>query len=116
MHGKVFDEMLAGEISFEERVDCLVVSIDPGKNIDNSISGRGLAYFSTMDIQNFIWDETFIVRDNNRDIYFIYFGIENNNFDIGNDHSFLSELENYRYGNSNYMNNKYKIDNLHFNI
>ena len=37
----------------------------------------------------------FIVRDRNGAIYFIYFDIENQVFEIDNDKSFLSELESF---------------------
>nr|YP_009934776.1 acetyl-CoA carboxylase carboxyltransferase beta subunit [Morella cerifera]QNR95408.1 acetyl-CoA carboxylase carboxyltransferase beta subunit [Morella cerifera] len=67
------------------------------------------------DIQNFISDDTFLVRDNNRDSYFIYFDIENQIFEIDNDHSFLSELEssfsNYR--NLSYLNSGSNSDDPH---
>nr|QGQ56162.1 acetyl-CoA carboxylase carboxyltransferase beta subunit [Monimopetalum chinense] len=58
-------------------------------------------------IWNFSSDETFLVRDSNRDSYSIYFDIENRIFEIDNEHSFLSELESsfYSYRDSNYLNN-----------
>nr|YP_010457095.1 acetyl-CoA carboxylase carboxyltransferase beta subunit [Microtropis henryi]UUA68199.1 acetyl-CoA carboxylase carboxyltransferase beta subunit [Microtropis henryi] len=57
-------------------------------------------------IRNLSSDETFLVRDSNRDGYSIYFDIENQIFEIENDHSFLSELESsfYRYRNSSDLN------------
>nr|QVL26717.1 acetyl-CoA carboxylase beta subunit [Siphocranion flavidum] len=65
--------------------------------------------FGIKDIQNFISDDTFLVRDSNGDCYSIYFDIENQIFEIDSDHSFLflSELESYfsSYHNSSYMNN-----------
>nr|KYP36752.1 Acetyl-coenzyme A carboxylase carboxyl transferase subunit beta [Cajanus cajan] len=63
-------------------------------------------------IRNFISDDTFLVRDSNRDSYSIYFDIENQNFEIDNDHSFLSELESffYSYKNSSSLNNVSKSD------
>uniref|UniRef100_UPI0030E57D41 AccD n=1 Tax=Senna italica TaxID=346974 RepID=UPI0030E57D41 len=63
-------------------------------------------------IRNFISDDTFLVRDSNRDSYSIYFDIENQIFEIDNDHSFLSELESffYSYKNSSYLNNVSKSD------
>nr|YP_010185564.1 acetyl-CoA carboxylase subunit beta [Epilobium hirsutum]QVL23061.1 acetyl-CoA carboxylase subunit beta [Epilobium hirsutum] len=45
------------------------------------------------DIRNLISDDTFLVSDSNRDIYSIYFDIQNKIFEIDNDPSFLSELE-----------------------
>nr|ARI46802.1 acetyl-CoA carboxylase carboxyltransferase beta subunit [Olax imbricata] len=66
--------------------------------------------FSVSDIQNFISDDTFLVKDRNGDSYYIYYDIGNNIFEIDNDHSFLSELESsfYSYRNSNYLNNESK--------
>nr|YP_009108598.1 acetyl-CoA carboxylase carboxyltransferase beta subunit [Echites umbellatus]AIW05329.1 acetyl-CoA carboxylase carboxyltransferase beta subunit [Echites umbellatus] len=49
--------------------------------------------FGVKDIRNFIPDETFLVKDSNGDSYSIYFDIENQIFEIDNNHSFLSELE-----------------------
>nr|QXO89428.1 acetyl-CoA carboxylase beta subunit [Caesalpinia pulcherrima] len=67
-------------------------------------------------IRNFISDDTFLVKDSNRDSYSIYFDIENNIFEIDNDHSFLSELESYFYSykNSSYLNNVSKSDDLDY--
>ena len=77
-------------------------------NVDHLVGVR--------DIQNFIPDDTFLVRDNNRDSYFIYFDIENQIFEIDNDHSFLSELEssfsNYR--NFSYLNSVSNSDDPHY--
>nr|YP_009462637.1 acetyl-CoA carboxylase carboxyltransferase beta subunit [Boehmeria umbrosa]AUV64978.1 acetyl-CoA carboxylase carboxyltransferase beta subunit [Boehmeria umbrosa] len=58
-------------------------------------------------IRNFISDETFLVRDSNKYSYSIYFDIENEIFEIDNNHSFISEPENYFYSyqNSSYLNN-----------
>nr|YP_009767273.1 acetyl-CoA carboxylase beta subunit [Diptychandra aurantiaca]QIS97891.1 acetyl-CoA carboxylase beta subunit [Diptychandra aurantiaca] len=63
-------------------------------------------------IRNLISDDTFLVRDSNRDSYSIYLDIENQIFEIDNDHSFLSELESsfYSYKNSSYLNNVSKSD------
>ncbi|XP_059646198.1 acetyl-coenzyme A carboxylase carboxyl transferase subunit beta, chloroplastic-like, partial [Cornus florida] len=63
--------------------------------------------FSVKDIRNFISDDTFLVRDNNGDSYSIYFDIENQIFEIDNDHSFLSELESsfYSYRNKGSKSN-----------
>nr|YP_009584556.1 acetyl-CoA carboxylase beta subuni [Viola mirabilis]YP_010424964.1 acetyl-CoA carboxylase carboxyltransferase beta subunit [Viola acuminata]QBL56665.1 acetyl-CoA carboxylase beta subuni [Viola mirabilis]QKY60328.1 AccD [Viola mirabilis]QLI41872.1 AccD [Viola mirabilis]USL46035.1 acetyl-CoA carboxylase carboxyltransferase beta subunit [Viola acuminata] len=60
------------------------------------------------DIRTFSADDTFLVRDsNNRDSYSIYLDIENQVFEIDNDHFFLNELESsfYSYWNSSYLNN-----------
>jgi acetyl-CoA carboxylase carboxyl transferase subunit beta len=50
--------------------------------------------------------------DSNRDSYSIYFDIENKNFEIDADRSFLSELKSsfYSYQTSSYMNNATKSD------
>nr|YP_010333931.1 acetyl-CoA carboxylase carboxyltransferase beta subunit [Malus baccata var. xiaojinensis]UNH87610.1 acetyl-CoA carboxylase carboxyltransferase beta subunit [Malus baccata var. xiaojinensis]UNH88620.1 acetyl-CoA carboxylase carboxyltransferase beta subunit [Malus baccata var. xiaojinensis]UNH89725.1 acetyl-CoA carboxylase carboxyltransferase beta subunit [Malus hupehensis]UNH89893.1 acetyl-CoA carboxylase carboxyltransferase beta subunit [Malus baccata var. xiaojinensis] len=63
-------------------------------------------------IRNFISDDTFFVRDSNRDSYSIYFDIENTNFEIDNNRSFLSELKSsfYSYQTSSYMNNAPQSD------
>nr|YP_009764749.1 acetyl-CoA carboxylase beta subunit [Acrocarpus fraxinifolius]QIS95026.1 acetyl-CoA carboxylase beta subunit [Acrocarpus fraxinifolius] len=67
-------------------------------------------------IRNFISDDTFLVRDSNMDSYSIYFDIENQIFEIDNDHSFLSEPESYFYSykNSSYLNNVSKSDDRHY--
>nr|YP_010424877.1 acetyl-CoA carboxylase carboxyltransferase beta subunit [Veronica arvensis]USL45949.1 acetyl-CoA carboxylase carboxyltransferase beta subunit [Veronica arvensis] len=67
-------------------------------------------------IRNFISDDTFLVRDSNGDSYSIYFDIENQIFEIDNDHSFLSELESsfFSYQNSSSMNNGSRsVDSLY---
>jgi acetyl-CoA carboxylase carboxyl transferase subunit beta len=60
---------------------------------DNSSYSNVDQLFGVKDIRNFISDDTFLVRDSNGDDYSIYFDIENQIFEIDNDHSFLSELE-----------------------
>uniref|UniRef100_A0AAU6NA77 Acetyl-coenzyme A carboxylase carboxyl transferase subunit beta, chloroplastic n=1 Tax=Chamaecallis perpusilloides TaxID=1541699 RepID=A0AAU6NA77_9ROSA len=73
-------------------------------NVDRLVAGGS--------IRNLISDETFFVMDSNRDGYSIYFDIENKNFEIDTDHSFLSELKSsfYSYQTSSYMNNATKSD------
>nr|UXO96645.1 acetyl-CoA carboxylase carboxyltransferase beta subunit [Toxicodendron vernicifluum] len=91
---------------------------DKDKNIhrwgdSESSSSSNVDHFVVVrDIRNFISDDTFFVRDSNRDVYSIYFDIENQIFEIDNDHSFLSELESsfYSFRNSNYRNNRSKRD------
>nr|YP_010330936.1 acetyl-CoA carboxylase carboxyltransferase beta subunit [Forsskaolea angustifolia]UNY34241.1 acetyl-CoA carboxylase carboxyltransferase beta subunit [Forsskaolea angustifolia] len=63
-------------------------------------------------IRNFISDETFLVRDSNRESYSIYFDIENEIFEIDNNYSFISQPANYFYSyqNSSYLNNVLKND------
>uniref|UniRef100_A0AAU6N282 Acetyl-coenzyme A carboxylase carboxyl transferase subunit beta, chloroplastic n=1 Tax=Potentilla clandestina TaxID=1541695 RepID=A0AAU6N282_9ROSA len=71
-------------------------------NVDRLVGGGS--------IRNLISDETFFVMDSNRDGYSIYFDIENKNFEIDTDHSFLSELKSSFYQTSSYMNNATKSD------
>lgn len=73
-------------------------------NVDPFVGSRS--------IRNLISDETFFVMDSNRDSYSIYFDIENKNFEIDADRSFLSELKSsfYSYQTSSYMNNATKSD------
>nr|YP_010458153.1 acetyl-CoA carboxylase carboxyltransferase beta subunit [Pristimera arborea]UUA69613.1 acetyl-CoA carboxylase carboxyltransferase beta subunit [Pristimera arborea] len=68
-------------------------------NLDHLAGGGGFHKLSS--------DETFLVRDSNRDSYSIYFDIENRILEIDNEHSFLSELESsfYSYRISSYLNN-----------
>nr|YP_009730505.1 AccD [Ruta graveolens]QHU76916.1 AccD [Ruta graveolens] len=69
---------------------------DKDKNIHSSSDSDSSSYGNlagVRDIHNFISDETFFVKDSNRDSYSIHFDIENQIFEIANDHSFLSELE-----------------------
>nr|WAU47769.1 acetyl-CoA carboxylase beta subunit [Saxifraga fortunei var. pilosissima] len=72
--------------------------------------------FGVRDILNFITDETFLVKDSNGHSYSIYFDIENQIFEIDNDHSFLNEVESsfYSYWNSSYLNNVSKGDDPHY--
>nr|YP_010449041.1 acetyl-CoA carboxylase carboxyltransferase beta subunit [Exbucklandia populnea]UTS57564.1 acetyl-CoA carboxylase carboxyltransferase beta subunit [Exbucklandia populnea]WBR75046.1 acetyl-CoA carboxylase carboxyltransferase beta subunit [Exbucklandia populnea]WCH58998.1 acetyl-CoA carboxylase carboxyltransferase beta subunit [Exbucklandia populnea]WVH32278.1 acetyl-CoA carboxylase carboxyltransferase beta subunit [Exbucklandia longipetala] len=72
--------------------------------------------FGVRDIRNFISDDTFLVRNSDGDSYSIYFDIENQIFEIDNDHSFLSEVESsfYSYRNSSYLNNRSKSDDPYY--
>nr|YP_010449841.1 acetyl-CoA carboxylase subunit beta [Gelsemium sempervirens]UTU96414.1 acetyl-CoA carboxylase subunit beta [Gelsemium sempervirens]UTU96471.1 acetyl-CoA carboxylase subunit beta [Gelsemium sempervirens] len=73
--------------------------------------------FGVKDIRNFIPDDTFLVKDSNGDSYSIYFDIENQIFEIDNNHSFLSELESsfYTYRNSSYLNNGSTSEDTYYN-
>nr|ATI20706.1 Acetyl-CoA carboxylase carboxyltransferase beta subunit [Campomanesia xanthocarpa] len=66
------------------------------------------------DVRNFISDDTFLVRDSNRNIYSIYLDITNQIFEIDNDPSLLSEQESsffsYRYRTYAYLKNGSKND------
>nr|YP_010544884.1 acetyl-CoA carboxylase carboxyltransferase beta subunit [Veronica chamaedrys]UYG22862.1 acetyl-CoA carboxylase carboxyltransferase beta subunit [Veronica chamaedrys] len=82
----------------------------------NSTSSNVDHLSGVKNIRNFISDDTFLVRDSNGDSYSIYFDIENQIFEIDNDHSFLSELESsfFSYRNSSSMNNGSKsVDSLY---
>nr|QWY86532.1 acetyl-CoA carboxylase beta subunit [Guibourtia tessmannii] len=95
---------------------------DMDKNIhswsdsDNSSYSNVDYLVGVSDIRSLISDETFFVRDSNRSNYSIYFDIENQIFEIDNDHSFLSEPESYFYSykNSSYLNNVSKSDETHY--
>nr|YP_010419721.1 acetyl-CoA carboxylase carboxyltransferase beta subunit [Laportea ovalifolia]USG53421.1 acetyl-CoA carboxylase carboxyltransferase beta subunit [Laportea ovalifolia] len=56
-------------------------------NVDNLVDVRYAG--------NLISDDTFLVRDTNSASYCIYFDIENESIKVDNNHSFLSEPENY---------------------
>nr|QKK52476.1 carboxytransferase beta subunit [Yosemitea repanda] len=69
---------------------------------------------SSKDIRNFISDDTFFVRDSNKNSYSIYFDIKKKIFEIDNDFSDL-EIFFYSYCSSSYLNNRFKGDNdLHY--
>nr|QWY86366.1 acetyl-CoA carboxylase beta subunit [Guibourtia ehie] len=95
---------------------------DMDKNIhgwsdsDNSSYSNVDYLVGVSDIRSLISDETFFVRDSNRGNYSMYFDIENQIFEIDNDHSFLSEPESYFYSykNSSYLNNVSKSDETHY--
>nr|YP_010160842.1 acetyl-CoA carboxylase beta subunit [Baccaurea ramiflora]QRH18349.1 acetyl-CoA carboxylase beta subunit [Baccaurea ramiflora]QXF60448.1 acetyl-CoA carboxylase carboxyltransferase beta subunit [Baccaurea ramiflora] len=80
-------------------------------NVDHLVAVRDSQNFN-----NFNADDTFLVRDSNRDSYSIYFDIENQVFEIDNDQSFLSELESsfYSYSNSSYLNNGSRNDDSRY--
>nr|YP_009975705.1 acetyl-CoA carboxylase carboxyltransferase beta subunit [Balanops pedicellata]QNK05123.1 acetyl-CoA carboxylase carboxyltransferase beta subunit [Balanops pedicellata] len=83
-------------------------------NVDRLVNGDRLV--RVRDVRNFSADDTLLVRDSNRGSYSIYFDIENQVFEIDNDHSFLSELESafYSYWNSSYLNNGSRRDDSHY--
>uniref|UniRef100_A0AAU7ZZ17 Acetyl-coenzyme A carboxylase carboxyl transferase subunit beta, chloroplastic n=1 Tax=Haplophyllum tragacanthoides TaxID=3230264 RepID=A0AAU7ZZ17_9ROSI len=69
---------------------------DKDKNLHSSSDSNSSSYSNladVRDIHNFISDDTFFVKDSNRDIYSIYFDIENKILELDNDRSFRSELE-----------------------
>lgn len=89
---------------------------DTEKNIHSCRNNDSSSYSNVdhlvrvVDIRNFISDETFLLIDNKGDSYSIYFDIENQIFEINNDHSFLSELQSAfsNYWNSSYPNSRSK--------
>nr|QKG63904.1 acetyl-CoA carboxylase carboxyltransferase beta subunit [Syringa reticulata subsp. pekinensis] len=95
---------------------------DPNRKAKNIHSWRGRAnssysdadhLFGIKDIRNLISNDTFLVRDSNGDHYSIYFDIENQIWEIENDHSFWSEIEIYFDWDSylnNYLNNESPSD------
>nr|YP_010759613.1 acetyl-CoA carboxylase subunit beta [Saxifraga damingshanensis]WEY04814.1 acetyl-CoA carboxylase subunit beta [Saxifraga damingshanensis] len=95
---------------------------DTYKNIPPWSDSKSCSYnnvdhlFCVRDVLNFIADETFLVKDSNGHSYSIYFDIENQIFEIDNDHSFLNEVESsfYSYWNSSYLNNVSKGDDPHY--
>nr|QHN53084.1 acetyl-CoA carboxylase carboxyltransferase beta subunit [Droguetia iners] len=105
--------------SLGDPIENTSVNEDPILNdMDKSISSESQSEnssYSDVDhlmgvIRNFISDETFLVRDSNRDSYSIYFDIENEIFEIDNNHSFISESANYFYS---YQNNVSKNADPH---
>nr|YP_009641206.1 acetyl-CoA carboxylase beta subunit [Chionanthus maxwellii]QBS50809.1 acetyl-CoA carboxylase beta subunit [Chionanthus maxwellii] len=92
-------------------------NIQSWRGRDNSSYSNVDHLFGIKDIRNFISDDTFLVRDSNGDSYSIYFAIENQIFEIDNDHSFLSELESSFYSNRNssYLNNGSTSEDPYYN-
>ncbi|TYH34822.1 hypothetical protein ES332_D13G150700v1 [Gossypium tomentosum] len=84
-------------------VENTIVNEDPTRNDTNKNihdCSDSSSYYSKVDhlvdvkdIRNFISYDTFLIRDSNQDRYSIYFDSENQNFELNNDYSFLSELE-----------------------
>nr|YP_010265320.1 acetyl-CoA carboxylase carboxyltransferase beta subunit [Dialyceras coriaceum]UIR97831.1 acetyl-CoA carboxylase carboxyltransferase beta subunit [Dialyceras coriaceum] len=132
-----FNSMLSkGELEYRCGLSKSMDSLGPSENTsvsedrvindtDKNIHGwsDSSSYYSNVDrlvgvkdLRNLISDDTFLIRDSNRDSYSIYFDIETKIFEIDNDHSFLSELESsfYSYRNSSYMNNESKSDDPHY--
>nr|YP_009669829.1 acetyl-CoA carboxylase subunit beta [Saltera sarcocolla]QCW95147.1 acetyl-CoA carboxylase subunit beta [Saltera sarcocolla] len=100
------------------------VSEDPVRNnrdkkiysrIDSSSYSNADYLAGIRDILNLISDDTFVVRDSNRNIYSIYFDIQNQIFEIDNDPSLLKELESsfFTYWNLGYLKNGFQNDDPH---
>nr|QBE87822.1 acetyl-CoA carboxylase carboxyltransferase beta subunit [Corbichonia decumbens] len=87
-------------------------NIHSRRNSDSSSYSNADHLFRVMDVRNFISDDTFLLRNSKGDSYSIYFDIENQIFEIENDHSFLSELQSsfLNYSNSSYLNTRSKSD------
>ncbi|PHT58582.1 Acetyl-coenzyme A carboxylase carboxyl transferase subunit beta, chloroplastic [Capsicum baccatum] len=93
-------------------------SEDRNRKVNNIPSCSNVDYlFGVKDIWNFISDDTFVASDRNGDSYSICFDIENQIFEMDNDHSFLSELESsfYSYQNSSYLNNGFRGEDPYYN-
>uniref|UniRef100_A0AAU6N9E5 Acetyl-coenzyme A carboxylase carboxyl transferase subunit beta, chloroplastic n=1 Tax=Alchemilla vulcanica TaxID=478372 RepID=A0AAU6N9E5_9ROSA len=123
-----------GELQYRHRQNKSMAGFGPFENIENtSISEDPIIDDMYKDVSNFsdksnysnvdhlvgggstrnlISDETFFVIDSNKDGYSIYFDIENKNFEIETNHSFLSELKSsfYSYQTSNFIYNANKSD------
>nr|YP_010828970.1 acetyl-CoA carboxylase subunit beta [Silene olgiana]WFF47084.1 acetyl-CoA carboxylase subunit beta [Silene olgiana] len=63
--------------------------------------------FRVTDIRNFNSDDTFLVIDSKGDSYSIYFDIENNIFEIDNDHAFST------FWDSDFLNSRSKSDDTY---
>nr|YP_010426065.1 acetyl-CoA carboxylase subunit beta [Begonia asteropyrifolia]USL48061.1 acetyl-CoA carboxylase subunit beta [Begonia asteropyrifolia] len=132
--------LLNGELEYRCKLSKSTDSLDPIENtslsegtiindndMDKSIPSRSdndNFSYSTLDhlvavsdIQNFISDDTFLVRDSNTDSFSIYFDIENQILEIDNDHSFVSELKSsfYIYCTSSYLKNISKSHDSDYN-
>nr|YP_009130051.1 acetyl-CoA carboxylase carboxyltransferase beta subunit [Campynema lineare]AJV88520.1 acetyl-CoA carboxylase carboxyltransferase beta subunit [Campynema lineare] len=90
---------------------------DMGKNIPSWSNSDSYSFsnvdnlFDIRNILNFVSDDTFLVRDSNGNIYSVYFDMENNIFEIDNNSSFFSELENFF---SSYFNSGDKSNNHYY--
>lgn len=126
--------LFSGELQYRHRLNKSMAGFGPFENIENTgISEDPIiddmykdmsnfsdkSNYSNVDhlvgggsTQNLISDETFFVIDSNKDGYSIYFDIENKNFEIETNHSFLSELKSsfYSYQTSNFIYNANKSD------
>nr|UTT74480.1 AccD [Trichosanthes sericeifolia] len=131
MEKRWLNSMLSnGELEYRCRLSKSINSLGPIEsegsiinNMNNNIpshSDSDNSSYSTVDdlvgIRNFVSDDTFVVRDSNSSSYSIYLDIENQIFEIDNDPSFGSELENsfYRFRNSTYQNHVSKSDDSHY--
>nr|YP_010630184.1 acetyl-CoA carboxylase beta subunit [Begonia ulmifolia]WBN97231.1 acetyl-CoA carboxylase beta subunit [Begonia ulmifolia] len=89
----------------------------PSRSDNDNLSYSTLDHLvAVSDIQNFLSDDTFLVRDSNTDSFSIYFDIENQILEIDNDHSFVSELKSsfYIYCTSSYLKNISKSHDFNY--
>nr|YP_010294710.1 acetyl-CoA carboxylase beta subunit [Callerya nitida var. hirsutissima]YP_010353037.1 acetyl-CoA carboxylase carboxyltransferase beta subunit [Callerya dielsiana]YP_010398213.1 acetyl-CoA carboxylase carboxyltransferase beta subunit [Callerya nitida]QJQ74717.1 AccD [Callerya nitida]UFP05345.1 AccD [Callerya dielsiana]ULQ68862.1 acetyl-CoA carboxylase beta subunit [Callerya nitida var. hirsutissima]UOF70581.1 acetyl-CoA carboxylase carboxyltransferase beta subunit [Callerya dielsiana]UQK93 len=91
-------------------------TIHSWNNSENSSYSNVDYLIGVRNIRNFLSDKTFLVRDSKRKSFSIYFAIENQIFEIDNDHSFLNEPESFfsSYKNSSYLKNGSKSDDDHY--
>nr|QBE87736.1 acetyl-CoA carboxylase carboxyltransferase beta subunit [Phaulothamnus spinescens] len=87
-------------------------NIHSWKNGDSSTYSNGNVdhLFRVMDIRNFFSDDIFVLIDRKGNSYSLYFDIENQIFEIDDDHSFLSKLKIFfsNSWNSSYPNSRPK--------
>nr|AGW98554.1 acetyl-CoA carboxylase carboxyltransferase beta subunit [Ipomoea obscura] len=84
-----------------------VKNIQSWEDRDNSSCSNVDHLFGVKDNENFISDDTFVVFD---------FDIENQIFEIDNDHSFLNEpFSSYSYRNSSYLTNVFTSEDPYYN-
>nr|YP_010425889.1 acetyl-coenzyme A carboxylase carboxyl transferase subunit beta [Suaeda physophora]USL47486.1 acetyl-coenzyme A carboxylase carboxyl transferase subunit beta [Suaeda physophora] len=90
-------------------------SIPSWRNSDSSSYSNVDYLLRVMDIRNFISDDTFLLLDSKGKGYSIYFDIENEIFEIDNNHSFLSELQSYfsNYWNLSYLNSSSQSSDIY---
>ena len=87
---------------------------DERSSYSTSYSNNVDLLVSSKDIRNFISDDTFFVRDSNKNSYSIFFDKKKKIFEIDNDFSDLEKFF-YSYCSSSYLNNRSKGDNdLHY--
>nr|BDI24292.1 acetyl-CoA carboxylase carboxyltransferase beta subunit [Abrus pulchellus subsp. mollis] len=99
-----------------------IESFGPIENtsVNNDSDNPSYSFFKNLvgvrNIQNFLSDKTFLVRDSKRNCYSIYFDMEKKILEIDNDHFFLSESESFfsSYNNSSYLKNGSKSDDDHY--
>ena len=80
---------------------------------NNSVNEDPSDMHGDRNIQNFLSGKTYLIRDNNRNSYSIYFAMENIILPIENNNSFLNEPESFfsSYKNYSYLENGYKSNN-----